>query len=539
MPASRRAKPTRKADEFKIKRLIARLESLRANAGAYSWSLSEIQSARDAQMAGDFKLPARLAESFRTDDAMFTAHRTRLAPQRAIPVKMKPPRQSAAALRICGESEALFGQDGVGAQPETFVTINSHLANHGLAFGTNIVTPRADGSRIDLEHHVWPIEWVRWDSLTQGFVTQVDPKSNSDTATEWLSGPNARHLHQGVRPIVHGDGRWTIYAAQELDPWKDCCVLPGALVWARHAFGLRDWLNSSAAHGNPKLVGELPANTKTKSQEGDDFLALLIAIASADMPVGLRPHGSTIEYVTNTSRAWEIFKELATTSKVSAAQIYNGHDGTLGTSPNGPGIDLTALLGVMSDIAEGDLHTIERRFKTGVIDVWCALNFGSSADAPKREYQIPDADQDDKRARAGERRTAFYDAIAKERELGFNVTAERIKVLAEEYDVTAAELAPAESAAPSIQLAPTDIAKVLKVDEARAAGGAPPLTLPDGSPDPDGKTPFAAYVAKLEAAIKSADQPAPGLAPAARPPSATNGAPAAPAAPPVAPPPPQ
>jgi hypothetical protein len=436
MPATRRAKTTRKAEEFTLERLIARLEALRVSAGAYSWSLSEIQAARDAQMAGDFKQPARLSESFATDDAMYTARRTRLAPQRAIPVKIKPARDAGPALRIANEADALFGPDGVGASPETMVSINAHLADHGVAFGANIVTPRPDGSRVDIEHHAWPIEWVRWDTLRRSFVTQVDLASTSVEADYWLDSPIAGRLPKGTVPIVHGDGRFAIYAAHELEPWKHGVLLPGALVWARHAFGWRDLLASSAAHGNPKLLGELPPNVKTKSPEGDDFLALLVALASADMPVGLRPNGSSVEYVTNSSRAWEIFRELITGSKSSAGQIYNGHDGTLGSNPNAPGIDLTALLGVMSDIAEGDLHTIERCFKSGVIDVWAALNFGSSELAPQRLYEIPDADQDARRKAMGERRMAFYDALEREKRLGFDLTVERVQALAKEYDVS-------------------------------------------------------------------------------------------------------
>jgi phage-related protein (TIGR01555 family) len=60
---------------------------------------------------------------------------------------------------------------------------------------------------------------------------------------------------------------------------------------------------------------------------------------------------------------------------------------------------------------------------------------------------------------------------------------------------------------PPVNLAPTDIAAALKVNEVRASQGFGPLTLEDGSRDPDGTMSLAAYKTKL-AAIGQA--PAPG-----------------------------
>lgn len=526
MPASKRARRVRKAEEFNLAHLVARLESLRVQSGSFSWSLSEIQAARDAQMAGQFKLPARLAESFRTDDAMFTAHRTRLAPQRAIPVKLKPPRTSDSALRVLNEAEGLFGPEGVGLTPETTFSINSCLADHAIAVGINLATPRADGTRVDIEHHAWPIEWVSWNAQERCLVTQVDPASSTELAKATLEGPAARRFGTNTVPIIHGNGIWTVYRVAEIEPWKFGCVLPGALTWARHAFGWRDWLNSSGSHGNSTIVGTMPEGTKTRSKEGDDFLALLVALASADMPVGLVPNGGKVEFLTDASPAWEIFRELVNASKISASQIYNGHDGTLGTNASGPGIDLQSLLGVTNDIVEGDLHAIERGLKTGVIDVWAALNFGSSIDAPERLYQIPDPDQDARRDRAGARRLAFYDAIERERALGFDVTEERIAELAKEYDVTTAKLAKQGAKKPTIALAPTDLAVAVRVDEARASAELDPL---GGA---DGMMPLAAYKARIEAGIKSGQAGTPaGAAPGQTANGSGQSAPATPASP--------
>jgi hypothetical protein len=61
---------------------------------------------------------------------------------------------------------------------------------------------------------------------------------------------------------------------------------------------------------------------------------------------------------------------------------------------------------------------------------------------------------------------------------------------------------------PTVVLAPTDVAKVTRVNEARASAGLDPLTLEDGTPDPDGQLTVSAFAAKVEASL-SAPSPSP------------------------------
>lgn len=72
-----------------------------------------------------------------------------------------------------------------------------------------------------------------------------------------------------------------------------------------------------------------------------------------------------------------------------------------------------------------------------------------------------------------------------------------------ETDLNKTQL-PENSAAASIELAPTDIAKVVSVNEARAANNLPPLSAPDGTEDPNGRLTIAEYFALKEASAISA-----------------------------------
>jgi hypothetical protein len=464
--APKRARKVRKAEEFDIRALVAKLHASRVSRGAYAWSLADIQSARDEQMRGVFARAARLAEAFNTDDAGFTAKRNRVAPTRVVPTTLIAPNDSGRAKRILEEAGGLFGPDGVGITTETRASVARIRADHGVAFTVNTWTPREDGSRVDLEAHVWPIDAVRWDPERETFVTRVDMARTDALPLERLED-GAYGLQRitfgfgGEIPITHGDGRWTVWACEESEPWKFGCVLPGALTWARRAFGLRDWARGSASHGNAKVVGEMPEGIAIDSAEGAAFLDLLIAIGHDDSPVGIKPHGATVDYLTNSSAQWQIFRELATHGEVSFSRIYLGQDGMLGTNGAGPGIDLTALAAVTDDIVKADLRSDEVAITTGMVQVWAAQNFGDSKDAPRFSCLVPDVDQDARREGMAKRRTAFYDALRAEHELLFDVTPERVAALAAEYDVTAPTIrssahapAPALPAAPSGSSAP-------------------------------------------------------------------------------------
>lgn len=419
---TKRASKVRSANEFDLSRLIAQLMPPKNTAAITGWTLADIVSARDQQMRGVFRMPARMAEAMRTDDALFVAFENRLAPQRAVKVTLKPAKGPKAP-QITNEAEALFGQNGIAITPDTLTDIHGALVNHGVAFATNVATVRPDLSRVDYSIQYWPIEHVRWDPITRSYKTLTE------------AGPEEE--------IVHGDGRWITFRKNDYQPFTRGALLPAALVWARHAFANRDWAKSSVAHGSAKVIGELPpgvplqASDGNMSQEAAAMLTLLKAIAESDLPVGIRPAASKTDFVANTSTAWQVFKELVANQEKAAARIYLGTDGTLGTQGGAPGVDITALFGVASTFVEGDLRAIERGLLTGSIEPWCALNFGDSRLAPQRVYLLPDSDADNSRIAMAQRRQSFYADIKAAKDSGFVITPEFLESVADEYGVDA------------------------------------------------------------------------------------------------------
>ena len=455
--ASKRAKLIRQEAEFDLGRLTEQLRMPRDGRTTIdSWSLEEIYAGRTEQMLGQFVRPARMAEQFRTDDALAVAYENRLAPQRSIPVKMKPV-PGARGASIAGEADALYGANGIGIHAETIADIHGCLVNHGVAFGCNVATPREDGSRVDLEMKYWPIEYVRWDPVFRVFKARADPNTVQDGDI-----PDAPYNEYGFVggfwiPIVHGDGRWVIFKKHDIEPFRqEAALLPAAIVWARHAFSVRDWANASKAHGTAKVIGELPAGVPlqgpggTLSAEATAMIELMKSIARGNAPVGIRPAGSKTEFVVNSSTAWQVFSELVLNAEKAAARIYLGTDGTLGSQGGAPGVDIAQLFGVAKMKVSGDLECLSRGINTGVIQPWCAINFGDSKLAPTRRYILPNTEKEESSTKYAERNQAFYKALVMAKEAGLVLTPAYIAQLAKDHRVRVPGLASDPTAAPVV-----------------------------------------------------------------------------------------
>jgi hypothetical protein len=441
---SKRQRISKVAEDFDVARLSQRLMLPRDGRNTIdAWNLDMIFAARDEQMLGQFVRPSRMVEQMRTDDALFVAYRSRLAPQSLVPVEMEAA-HGARGASIADESDASFGPNGVAISAETIQDIHGCLVNHGVAFGACTMTPREDGSRVDAEMHYWPIEYIRWDPVFRVFKARADPNT-----VEPGDIPNSPYNEYGFVggywiPVVHGDGRWVIFKDHEIEPFRqNAAILPASLVWARHAFGKADWAKGSRAHGSAKVVGELPAGVPLQApggggkltEEASAFIELLRSIATADAPAGIRPAGSKTDFLTNNSTAWQVWSELVLGEERAAARVYLGTDGTLGAQGGAPGVDITALFGVASKLVNADLKTISRGINTGVIAPWTAINFGTSELAPKRRYILPNDDREKVAKNYSDRNAAFFAALVAAKQAGLELTAEYISKLADDYRV--------------------------------------------------------------------------------------------------------
>lgn len=431
---SKRARKTRSKQEFDLRDLATAFTPPKDPQNAYSWNLTDIVTARNEQMRGRFRLPAEMAKGMRTDAAMAVPWKNRLAVPRCLGVELVPAKGARGA-SIANEAEGSFGNEGVSITPDGAADIQDCLVDHGLAVAQCTPKVRDDGSRVDITVSPWPIKFVRWDPTDQVLKTQTE------------GGPEV--------PIVHGDGRWLVFKQHEIDPWtKDAAILPGCLVWARHATSLQHWIKGSAVHASAKAIAELPLGVALKGKDGKvsleakAMMELLKLIVSADSPFGIRPAGSKIDFIASQSTAWQIWNELSANAERWGARIYTGSDAMLGSKGGAPGVDIVALFGVLTTLVQGDVAALERGFATA-IDIWCALNFGDSTLAPRRRYKLPDPDAAARVEIVSKRRTAFYADIKAARENGFEVNQDYVDATAKEYEVDPPKLAAAPVTSPA------------------------------------------------------------------------------------------
>lgn len=425
MSNSKRARKLRQQHE--IKRVSVAMTPPKWDTGVFSWSLAQIRQARDAQMRGEFKLAAALADSFKTDESMYVALKNRLDALDAIGFELVKG-EGENADRILCEGLELYGPDGVACTSDTMRDIRANRINHGVGIGHIVQIPRENGSRIDFVLEHWPIKHCRYDQQKRCLVTTVEGAT-------------------GEVEIHHGDGEWLEFKTSENEPWKkDAAVLPGALVWAAHAFAANDWAKGSRSHGNAKVVGEMPEGYSIEDENGitreaQQFLALLNGIANDDSPSGIKPYGSKLEYLTNNSTAWQVWQALMDNRERAAARIYLGTDGTLGAQGGAPGVDITALFGVSAIIVQGDLKRDRAALNSGLFAPWCAVNHGDSAACFTIRYLTPDQDEEAVRSNYADRSAKFQAALKAAKENGFMIDQAFVNTEAERYGVAPPRLA--------------------------------------------------------------------------------------------------
>ncbi len=424
-----------------------------------SWSLEHIRKARDHQMHGYFELPVRMAEATRTNAPLFTAYHARIATQTSIKLVLS-------AAKVPGGVKALNAARGNIVCPQAVrLGITGTMVNHGIAVGVirkQVVAMRdgSQGLRYTLEE--WPLEYVQYNPVTLELWT-IDSEGTMYT-------------------INHGDGTWVVFSKAALLPWtQDAALLPASLIWAASAGAISDWSGSTAAHGDPKVIGELPEGVPlgdgdVLSTDAFALLDMLTKIVCGESNAAVIPHGAKVDVLTNPSNAWQIFAELARNQESAAARVYTGSDAMLGTNTGAPGIDVESLFAVATTRIQGDLEALERGMYEGLCLPWARAHGYTDEQAPCQKYLVPDGDAEQRSEQEANAITRLTEAMLKMREAGLEVSDETVRVLAETFGTKSPmKLANVEDAPGQLDLTPSDVARVVQVKEARAAQNLPPF----------------------------------------------------------------
>lgn len=431
----------------------------RSQGGSYTWSLETIRAARDAQLQGQFSLPVRMAEAFRTNDAMFVAYQTRVSTQSAIKLLWRPADTDA------GRAACKRAEYSVHVPQHVRESILGTLANHGIAIGyvqhTTIDDPEY-GPTVCMSLTEWPLEHVRYNASASTLETSI---RDGQSVT-----------------ITHGDGRWVVFRKFGVAPWtQDAAVLPGAFVWAAHGGCIADWAGSSNSHSQAKVVATLREGVPLgvnglPSPEAQAMLDTLTQLLSGDSPAIVLPNGANASVLYNGSTAWQVFKELGLDRGKAAQRVYLGTDAALGSQGGAPGVDIQALFNVASTRIQGDLEALERGYREGILLPWAAMHGVQRADMFELAYLVPDTDAERRSTQEHAAVTRLKEVSQAMKDTGLEVTQDTIDALVRVLGVTVpCTLAAVETRAIPLQLAPTDVAKVVTAREARAAQGLAPF----------------------------------------------------------------
>jgi hypothetical protein len=251
-------------------------------------------------------------------------------------------------------------------------------------------------------------------------------------------------------------------------------------------------------YGSPKWIATMPQGTATNSDEGEAMMEALATIRSPE-GFGAVPYGTVVKAESIAAGQSTVLNDALASNWQNVAATLLGSDGTM---TRGTGVYSAPIFaGVRRDLVDRDLKAITRGINQGHIGTWLGYNYSQSIAANRGEWiqpvldiPLPDPDADARIKSYADRVKSFHEIIEKERAANFEMTQERVNQLAKSLEIDAPTLAPVDKQISRIELAPTDIAKVVKVSEARASQGLPPM-----NDERDDKT-----IAEMDADAKAA-----------------------------------
>jgi hypothetical protein len=300
----------------------------------------------------------------------------------------------------------------------------------------------------------------------------------------------------GPVDIISGDGKFTMIADTEEPHFSGAIralgieVLDGTMVKAARSSYIE-------RYGNPKLLITMPEGTGVRTPEGQAAMAALSTLRGPD-GFGALPNGSEMEFVGLNASQSTVFKDAIDSVWQFIAVLMLGSDGTM---TRGTGVYTSPMYnGIRYDIVDRMLKAITRGVNSGAIAPWLAFNYAQSIATtsgwvdPVVSIPLPDPDSDARAMSYAARVEKLHSTVTAERAAGFEVTQERVEQLCKELSIAAPTLAIRDSQT-AIQLKPEDTAKVIRVDEARAAVGL----------DPVGDDRGELFISELDAAAKTTE----------------------------------
>ena len=445
------------------------------------WTPDDIEAALTQADGGNLQLAADLVETIsETDDRASGVLKTRTLGMLRLDLTFKGGSE-AARTALGGVADTRESGEWWPTHPESeLAQLMSWGIMLGIGFAQRVPLPRAFGQRQQHRIEAWHPRWFIQNPYTH----------------EWRVSHKTGDMH-----VEAGDGQWIAYTPYGAErPWARGAWRAIAFAWIVKQFALHDRARFSEMFGQPMRVGIAPEGASERMRTR--WLAQLKNLgrdASVVLPPG---YDLKLISVGGSEGGVQVFDQQIQWADRAIAVVLAGQ---IVTTEGTPGFNTGSIHeSIKADIIGFTANSIATTLHEQDIKPWAALGFGSTSAAPVPQWDTTLPEDQERKAAA---MLGAANAINKLDEVlsSSGVRTDAMKLI-ERFGIPTVALEQ-KTKAPNVQLAPTDVAKVVRVDEARAGAGLDPWGDEDGQLTVDelSKKKAAQFEAKVNAAQAQSD----------------------------------
>lgn len=308
----------------------------------------------------------------------------------------------------------------------------------------------------------------------------------------WSEGRWYYSSMAGPLPITPGDGRWVLHVpGGRISPWHHGIWMALGRAWINKEHALLYRSNYGAKLAHPARVAFAPAGATNEERA-----SLLQRVMAWGMnTVFAMPIGYDVKLLESNGRGHDVWKEDIESCD---NEIMIAIAGQIVTTTGGAGFANADIhKSIRSDIIQSIADALAYTINTQILPAWCVAHYGPDALTTRAvvAWDVRPAKDMNAEATTLVQVANAIDALRRSlRAYGYDVDLAEMK---NRFGIPVVELeADTDDAGVKLTLAPTDIAKVVRVDEARASQGLGPigdergaltiqeLTMPEPAPAP-------------------------------------------------------
>jgi len=402
------------------------------------WYREQLERAEQRTASGSIKDAAVLMNAARKDGVLAGVLATRTDGLVRLPKRFRGQQDMVDALEMGHESvRSVFDE----LCPPSEIAL---LAGDGITLGVGIA-------------ELMPIEGRDYPQLVR-----LDPAYLQYVWAEnrWYYSSRAGRI-----PIEPGNGKWVLYTpGGRNNPWEHGLWRPlgSAFIRKEHASYMKD--NWEAKLANPARVGEAPLGV---TEEQSNAFFSMLAGWGINTTFLMRP-GYSVKLLESNGRGWESFDS---TIERCDKEMVIAIAGQVVTTDGGAGFQNSDIhKSIRADLIKSTADSLAYCINTQVIPSWVATRYGEDALAycPSVEWDV--TPPKDRNSEASSMQMAAQALEQLTQAFAAHGLVPDAQQFADRFGISVDAIRSASSST-GIELAPTDVARVITVNEARRSQG--------------------------------------------------------------------